>query len=117
MNDAKRFSFRLALALGHPNPPQMLRDMPHHVFCDWLEYASVEPFGHVREDMQAAIICATIANAMARGKGQRAFMPKDFMLNFEPVVKREPEDIIDKVMLINKLFGGSVVKGPPPKVD
>jgi hypothetical protein len=115
MTDARRFSFRLALALGHPNPDAMLAVMPYRIWQDWLEYAQIEPFGEERADLRAGIIASTVANCLARQKGRPAFRVEDFMPKFRPraVEQKTPEELLSKVMWLNQLFGGKVVDNRP----
>lgn len=112
MTDVRRFSYRLALALGQPNPDVMLARMPWRIWREWQIYNQIEPFGEERADLRAGIIASTIANCLARQKGKPAFRVEDFMPKFAPPVKREqktPEELLSKVMWINQLFGGAVI--------
>ena len=90
MTPARRFAYRLALALGESNPDAMLVRMPHRVFLEWIEYTNLEPFGEERADLRAGIIASTIANCLARKKGQPAFKVTDFMPRFEPPRQKTP---------------------------
>lgn len=111
MTPERRLMFRLALALGYPNPEFMLASMPYRIWRDWVEYNNLEPFGEERADLRAGIVAAVVANCLGRGKGKPAFKATQFMPKFEPPVKREPktpEQLLSKVMALNKLFGGEV---------
>lgn len=110
MSQQKRFAHRLALALGHPYPRIMLRQMSAVTFVDWQRYASLEPFGEERADLRAGIVASTIANCLA-GREGKAFSPEDFM----PLLKRServeaeektPDQLFGKVKVLNRLMGG-----------
>lgn len=111
MTPARRFKFRLALALRESNPDVMLAKMPYRVYQDWMTYSELEPFGEERADLRAGIIATTIANCLARRKGKPAFRVKDFMPEFDrpPRVKRTPDDMLKQVKLLNMLYGGKFV--------
>lgn len=86
MTPVRRFAYRLALALGQPNPEAMLATMPYRIFTEWMRYAQVEPFGEERADMRAGIIASTTANSiialinsLSKSKLRRTFKPIDFM--------------------------------------
>jgi hypothetical protein len=109
MTPARRFAYRLALALGKANPDAMLAQLPHRVFVEWIEYTKLEPFGEERADLRAGIIASTIANCLARKKGQPAFKVKDFMPNFEPPKQKTPDELFEQVQFLNFMFGGEYV--------
>ena len=112
MTPARRFAFRLALALGLPNPDAMLAHLPQRIYREWQEFAILEPFGEERADLRAGIVAATVANCMARGKGRSAFKPRDFMPRFEEA-RREPatpSEHYQQVLAITQLFGGKIVR-------
>jgi len=106
MTPARRFAYRLALALGESNPDAMLARMPHRVFLEWIEYTRIEPFGEERADLRAGIVASTIANCLARKKGQPAFEVKDFMPNFAPPKQKTADELFGQVRFLNFLFGG-----------
>lgn len=60
----------------------MLQTMSVAKFWEWMAYSQLEPFGERRADNRAAMIASTIAN-VHRGKHQRAFSAKDFMLKYD----------------------------------
>lgn len=115
MSPARRFLFRLALKSGYwvYNPEALARRMPYRILREWQDYAILEPFGEIRADLRAAIISATIANVF-RGKKQRAYRPADFMPKFGKVEVEErqqptPQQLSQKVFVINRLLGGKFV--------
>ena len=60
-------------------------------FAEWRAYYQIEPWGEERADLRAGIIASTIAN-VNRGKGQKAFMPSDFMPDFDRKPKQPMSD-------------------------
>ena len=108
MTPTRRFAFRLALALGIPNPDALLAHLPYQVFRDWIQYFQLEPFGEERADLRAGIISSVVANCMARKKGRPAFRPADFMPDFERKERTEQE-LWGQMMLIAKVLGGDVI--------
>jgi len=109
MTPARRFAYRLALALGKPNPDGMLARMPYRIYREWQTYAAIEPFGDERADLRAGIVACTIANCLARKKGKPAFKPADFMPLFEVKQDKTPDDLFKQVQMINYLFGGTFI--------
>lgn len=61
----------------------MLRGMLCSQWYDWVAYFESEPFGEERADLRMAQLCALTAN-VHRGRGHKAYRPKDFMLDFKP---------------------------------
>jgi len=119
MTPARRFAFRLALALGYLNPDAMLARMPYRIWSEWQAFAALEPFGEERADLRAGIVAATVANCMARGKGRRSFKPRDFMPRFEET-QRKPatsSEHYQQVLAITQLFGGKIVRVQAELVD
>ena len=113
MTPVRRFAFRLALALGQPNPDAMLARLPHRVWQEWQVFAALEPFGEERADLRAGIVAATIANCLARGKGKPAFKARDFMPQFGKPTRRESaasSDHYQQALMITRLFGGKIVR-------
>ena len=115
----RRFAFRLALALGQPNPDAMLSGMPDRIFTDWMAYANVEPFGEERADLRAGIVASVVANVMGRKKGQRPYKPSQFMPRFEPKRTKTPDELFNQIKAINWMMGGKFVdkRGLPPLAD
>lgn len=57
----------------------MLADMTSAELTEWMAYEQISgPLGPERIDVLSSILAATVANT-ARGKGQRAKEPSDFM--------------------------------------
>lgn len=120
MTPARRFAFRLALALGQPNPDAMLARLPWRIWQEWQAFATLEPFGEGRADLRAGIVAATVANCLARRKGQPTFKPYDFMPQFEEPARRLPVisgEHYQQALMITRLFGGKIVKTQAELVD
>ena len=80
MHDRKRrFAFRLALALGWPDPDAMLDSIPARTFSEWIAYYQLEPFGILAEDAIEAHWKAMYAN-VHRKRGTSAYKPEKFLL-------------------------------------
>jgi hypothetical protein len=110
MTAARRFAFRLALALGQPNPDALLSEIPARILSEWQEYASLEPFGEERGDWRAAMVASTMANIHARKKGKPAYKIEDFMPKFDKKATTSTIPLIDKVIAANWALGGKVVR-------
>ena len=81
-----RFAYRLALAVGEPDVRRVLA-LPADVLAGWMGFAELEPFGELRNDLRAATVAATVANAFSTGKGKPAG-PDDFFESLKPPVVR-----------------------------
>ena len=57
---------------------EMLARIDSKELSEWMAYYELNPFGAVRDDLQAGIIASTIAN-VNRGKNDKSFTPSDFM--------------------------------------
>ena len=109
----RRFKFRLALALGFPNPESMLARMPHRIYREWQTYYAHEPFGEERADVRSAIIAQTFAN-VHRKRGTRPLSYTEFMPHFGPPPEpKTPDDLLAKIIGINAAMGGSFVDKRP----
>ena len=75
----RRFAFRLALALGCPDPDVMMDSMPSKTFSEWIAYYQIEPFGILAEDAEWAHWKAIYAN-VHRKHGTLAYKPEKFTL-------------------------------------
>jgi len=59
----------------------MLSQMSWPQFCDWVEYAELEPFGEERADMRSALIASILANVNRDPKKKTSpYTIGDFML-------------------------------------
>jgi hypothetical protein len=78
---------------------------------EWMAYERITgPLGRRRQDIQAATISATIANAN-RGKGGRRAEVKDFLIVYGGQ-KPSPSDMLAMVKEMNAALGGEYVGGP-----
>ena len=76
----QRFLHVLAAHLGM-TLERLGREMSSYELTQWIAYFKVEPFGHVRGDIQAGVIASVIANS-SPGRGKRTYRPSDFMPDF-----------------------------------
>ncbi|HFC08457.1 MAG TPA: hypothetical protein ENJ54_01185 [Chloroflexi bacterium] len=54
------FAFRLALALGVPNPDDLLAQMDARLFDEWQAYFEAEPWGTQAQDVRLAMLLQTL---------------------------------------------------------
>ncbi|MDQ0829544.1 hypothetical protein QF032_001388 [Streptomyces achromogenes] len=72
---------------------------------EWMALERITgPLGRRRQDIQAATIAATIANAN-RGKGGKKFLVSDFLLPYG-AEQKGPEELLAKIRGINQSMGG-----------
>ena len=78
---------------------EMLQRMPSTEFSEWIAFASIEPIGDARADMQAAIIACTFANYFkaANGSKSKPCSIEDFMPKFDPP-KQQSADYMKAIM-------------------
>jgi len=57
---------------------ELLARIDSRELSEWMAYYELNPFGSVRDDLQAGIVASTIAN-VNRGKNDKSFTPSDFM--------------------------------------
>lgn len=90
----------------------MLEIMPFRVWQNWQRYYAAEPFGEERADYRAAIIAWTFASVMTDKKSRNKIKLDMFMPKFGRQKKRPqtPEDMLEKVKLLNALLGGTIVE-------
>ena len=101
MTPARRFAFRLALALGM-TVREMLTRMSALELAEWQRYYDVEPFGEERADLRAAIV----ARVIAQSNGARQAKLDDFMPRFEPRETR-PQTAADQMAVFRALAARS----------
>lgn len=79
---------------------------------EWLAYERITgPLGRRRQDIQAATIATTIANAN-RGKNGKKFKISDFLIQYDQLGQRKsPEQMIQALKSINAAMGGVEVSG------
>lgn len=78
-------------------------------FAEWMAFAQIEgPFWDQRGDYQAAIIAATVANALSGRRGKR-YKPEDFLPRWKP---RKPgpaqtwQEQLKFIEELNRALGG-----------
>ncbi len=72
---------------------------------EWMVFEKITgPLGRRRNDIQAATIAATIANAN-RGKKGRKFSMKDFLIPYGEQ-RKTPEQMLAAIKGLNKAMGG-----------
>ena len=109
----RQFEFRLALALGWPNPDAMLSVMPQRVYREWLAYAETDPWDEERADWRAAMIAHTMAS-LWRGKKGRKPKFKDFMPQFKQAIQpKTPQHALNAMKNLVVAFGGSIQDNRP----
>ncbi len=107
MRPARRFYFRLALALGMP-VGELLNRISSQELTEWMAYYALEPFGEERADLRAGIVASTVANtARDPKKRARPYRPQEFMPTFDRQSKRQTwQQQLRIVEMLNAAFGG-----------
>ena len=86
---------------------ELQRRMSSREFTEWAVYYELEPFGEERADLRAGIVASTVANtARDPKKRHKAFEPKEFMPQFGEQEAPDADELLEKVVLINAMFGG-----------
>lgn len=93
----------------------MLADMDSMELTEWMAYEQISgPLGPERLDVLSSILAATVANT-ARGKGQRAKEPKDFIPQWDqgaPAAGGDWEQMLSTVeSLTRRLRGDDLREG------
>lgn len=78
---------------------------------EWIAYERITgPLGRRRQDIQAATVAATIANAN-RGRGKK-FKISDFLIDYgKQRVQKSPEQLIETIRALHKSMGGEETNG------
>lgn len=79
--------------------------MPVVDFYEFMVYEGIEPFGGLRGDVQAAMVCATLANVNRGKETDKIYTPEDFMPRWEPVpppAPKTPEQQLEIFLMIQK---------------
>jgi len=79
---------------------ELLARIDSKELSEWMGYFELNPFGSVRDDLQAGIIASTIAN-VHRGKNDKSFTPSDFMPYME-----KPQQSEDDMQAVMELLAG-----------
>lgn len=91
----------------------MLADMTSAELTEWMAYEQVTgPLGPERSDVLLASLTATVANT-ARGKGQRAKEPQDFMPKWDQGANRSADwqQMLTTVKSLNRRLRGHDLTG------
>lgn len=73
---------------------------------EWMAFENMTgPLGRRRNDIQAATIAATIANAN-RGKGGKKFKLSDFLIPYGNQERKSPEQMLAAIKSLNRSMGG-----------
>tara|TARA_R100000700_G_scaffold31695_1_gene38824 strand:+ start:86 stop:340 length:255 start_codon:yes stop_codon:yes gene_type:complete len=79
---------------------ELLARIDSRELSEWMAYYEVNPFGSVRDDLQAGIVASTIAN-VNRGKNDKSFTPSDFM----PYIDKPQQSEGDMQAVMDALAG------------
>lgn len=79
--------------------------MSSRELSEWATFFSLEPFGDMRGDIQAAIVAATIAN-VNRKQGSKPLNPTVFMPKFEQDRGQSMAEQLAAVQQWHKRLGG-----------
>ena len=79
---------------------ELLARIDSRELSEWMAYYELNPFGSVRDDLQAGIIASTIAN-VNRGKNDKSFAPSDFM----PYMEKPQQSEGDMQAVMDALAG------------
>lgn len=89
---------------------ELLRRISSRELSEWMAYEKIAgPLGGARDDVLAALVSATIANAN-RAKGP-TYQVKKFIPVWEPPPAQSPMDLYEKARQINAALGGSKIGG------
>ncbi len=78
--------------MGFASERELLSRLSSKEVTDWQAFSAIEPFGEEREDIRAAMVACTVANALRSSKSPPCKI-KDFMLNFEPPKQQSKQDM------------------------
>mgnify|MGYP003139586721 CR=1 FL=1 len=79
---------------------ELLARIDSRELSEWMAYYELNPFGSVRDDLQAGIVASTIAN-VNRGKNDKSFTPSDFM----PYIDKPQQSEGDMQAVMDALAG------------
>lgn len=79
-------------------------------FAEWLAEYRIEPFGDERGDINAAMICTLVANAM-KGKGGKTYKLADFIPEFGKAKKEQSLESMRAVMTVFANMHNATMKG------
>lgn len=106
MTEARRFAYRLAVALGEPSVDHMLQKMTWRELVEWRLFSNKEPLGGRRMDYLFALLRADIHN-LTRSKDEEPVDPMDLLPRFaetpeerERRMERKSEQVPQKLKRI-----------------
>ena len=79
---------------------ELLARIDSRELSEWMAYYELNPFGSVRDDLQAGIVASTVAN-VNRGKNDKSFTPSDFM----PYMEKPQQSEGDMQAVMDALAG------------
>ena len=91
--------------MGEIDPYAMIEDLPASLLAEWRAFYECDPWGEQRADSRVAVLSALTAN-MNRGKGQKAYEIRDFLLYPPP----KPETTGDDAQTLMAKLGHLVKK-------
>jgi hypothetical protein len=77
-------------------------------FAEWIAYHRIEPFGELRSDYRSALLCDVICKMHGTKQKTKA---EDFLLNFEPTVRKVQSVEEMKNALRNTLRAQGLING------
>lgn len=78
---------------------------------EWMAFERMSgPLGRRRNDIQAATIAATIANAN-RGKKGKPFKMQDFLIPYGENQEKSPDQLLETIRQLNASMGGEEIVG------
>ncbi|MFE2936661.1 hypothetical protein [Streptomyces sp. NPDC059278] len=85
---------------------ELLRTHTSQELTEWIAYERVTgPLGPERHDALCGILAATVSNA-ARGKGQPARSPADFIPKWDQDAGPDWQQMLASAKAMNRRFGG-----------
>jgi hypothetical protein len=111
MSQWKRWTFRLALALGMTRA-ELLTRISSAELSDWLTYYELEPWGEQQAEYRAGLIASAMANTTRSKRSDHLFKPAEFMreLYIEEAKQDLPESekrLVEKVIGVFGPMGGT----------
>jgi len=107
------------LAIGGCTVRELQERMSSREFTEWAAFGNLDPFGPARADLRMANQMALFAEVHRdRKKRGRPFSPAEFMFEFDPAERVEPEPP-DPATLWQRLRSWAISAGakPPAKKE
>lgn len=86
----------------------MLARVGSDELTEWAASYAIEPWGEARQDLQAGVVAATVANANRAKSTDRVFGPRDFALAFGPREPATPQQMAAKLRAHAAARGGTI---------